>query len=248
MKPPDDLLSGAVGAVTPDFPAAAIFASATSAVLLVEQASGRVIEVNGAGARLLALRRAGLLGSDWLGAFDPACAPQLDEARIAAALQRSPRELEVRSRADGAPLRATITLFRIGRDAYLLVRLLPANVSVATATPAAAARVLDELEATPVGFVVTNRFFHVEYCNRAFLDLVCCATSEDAKGQSLVRWLALTEHDLERLRGQLSERQATIVILTALHAGPASGRSVELTAVAVPDAPEPCWGFTLRVP
>jgi PAS domain-containing protein len=248
MKPPNDLLSGAVGAVTPDFPAAAIFASATSAVLLVEQASGRVVEANGACARLLALRRAELLGSDWLAAFDPACARQLDEARVGATLQPFPPELALRSRTGGAHVRATITLFRIGSDAYLLVRLLPAHVSAAAATPAGAARVLDELEATPVGFVVTNRYFHVDYCNRAFLDLVCCATSEEAQGQSLARWLALTEHDLQRLRDQVSDRQATIVILTALHAGPAAGRSVELTAVAVPDATAPCWGFTLRVP
>ena len=247
MKNPSEFALDCSGPVTRNFPASSMFAAARSALLVVEQATGRVAEANDAAGQLLGLQKSALLGSYWLGAFDQACTQQLADGCREAELKQLPLIFDVRGRDGRAPLRATITLFKVGRDTYLLVRLLPGDAPVVEPARDGTAQALDELDNTSIGFVVTNRYLQVEYANRAFLAMVRPENAEEVSGRSLARWLALTEDDLQRLREQVTGRQATVVIRTALHEGPTAGRGVELTAVAVPDAPEPCWGFTLRL-
>jgi PAS domain-containing protein len=246
MKTLLDIASESITAGSQDFPAYPLFKAAGAAVLVVEQGTGRVAEANLAALALLGLAPAGLVGKDWLGAFSAPSAQRLADACRHAWLANSPIQIEAESFAGARALVAAITTFRVGRDAYLLVRLVLHDAMPESAGQRTSA-VLDALERMPTGFVVTDSRLQVDFGNRAFLEMVQLESLEQLRGRSLAQWLALTEADLLRLREQMSRRQAASVLVTTLHAGPVIGRSVEVTAIAVPDAPHPCWGFTLRL-
>jgi len=241
-----DIAAESIASGTQDFPAYPLFAAASVAVLVIEAASGRVAEANSAALLLLALPDISLVGSDWLRSFSPDSAQRLAAACRQARLTSTPIHLEVEAVTEGRPLVAAVTSFNVGRDDYLLARLAaldgpesPRNRSTQD--------VLESLDRTPTGFVVTDSHLRVEYGNRAFLEMVCAGGVDGVRGRSLARWLALTESDLQRLKEQMDRRQAASALVTTLQSGPSAGRQVQLTAIAVPDAPDPCWGFTLRV-
>jgi PAS domain-containing protein len=231
---------------TPGFPAYPLFTSASVAVMVIAQGSGRVAEANPAALALLGMPQAELVGSAWLRGFTSTSAQRLAEACQHAWIATAPIQVVVEALAGNRKLDATITTFRVNSDSYLLVRL-RAHGELGDEGGAGAGSVLEELDRTSTGFVVTNSLLQVDYGNRAFLELVQAAGHEDVRGRSLAQWLALTEADLLRLREQMARRQAASLLVTTLHAGPAAGRVVELTAIAVPDVPDPCWGFTVRV-
>lgn len=241
-----DIASETIASGTQDIPAYPLFAAAGVAMLVVEVASGRVAEANQAALVLLALPDVALVGSDWLRAFSPDSAARLATACRQARLVPPPIQLEVEAALDGRALSAALTTFDVGRDAYLLVRLV-ARDGMDASSGQHAHDVLEALDRTPAGFVVTDGQLRVDYGNRAFLEMVHAGSRDDVRGRSLAQWLALTESDLLRLREQMQRRQAASTLLTTLHAGPAAGRQVQITAIAVPDAPDPCWGFALRV-
>lgn len=241
-----DIATESIASGTQDFPAYPLFAAAGVAVLVVEVATGRVAEANQAALVLLALPDIALIGSDWLLAFNPDSAQRLAAACRQARLIPPPIQLEVEALAEGRALVAALTTFEVGRDSYLLVRLAAQDRTAAGRTERTQ-EVLEALDRTPTGFVVTDHQLRVDYGNRAFLEMVRAGSADEVRGRSLAQWLALTEADLQRLREQMDRRQAASALVTTLHAGPAAGRQVQLTAIAVPDAPDPCWGFTLRV-
>ena len=241
-----DIASETVASATQEFPAYPLFAAASVAVLVVDLASGRVSEANPAALLLLALPDVALVGSDWLRAFGPDSARRLATACRQAQLTAPPIQLEVEALAEPRALVAALTTFNVGRDAYLLVQLATQDESPAPGHHGTR-DVLEALDRTPTGFVVTNDRLQVDYGNRAFLELVRAESRSDVRGRSLAQWLALTEGDLQQMQVQMSRRQAASTLVTTLHAGPAAGQRVQLTAIAVPDAPDPCWGFTLQV-
>ena len=240
-----DIATESIASGTQEFPAVPLFTAASVAVLVVDAASGRVAEANPAALLLLALPDSALVGSNWLQAFSPESAGRLGSACRQARLTAPPIQLQVAAVVEERALVAVITTFNVGPQAYLLVRL------AAQDGPADAAHdtqdVLEALDRTPTGFVVTGPGLQVEYGNSAFLGMVRAVSVDEVRGRSLAQWLALTESDLQCLKEQMALRQAATALLTTLHSGPSAGRQVQLTAIAVPDAPEPCWGFTLRV-
>lgn len=226
-----------------ELPLQSLFSSADTAVMIAEQETGRVIEVNLAALLLLGMRRADLVGAGWLQAFSMASARRLAQALQPAGLATATLQLKVEGSSGATPLSAAVSIVRVGAAAYILVRLTPADVAAA-GSARESTDVLDELEKTRTSFVVTNADMHIEYGNRAFLEMVKADSLEEIEGCALTRWLELTEGDLQRLHRQMERRQAATVLVTTLHAA-AMVRPVEVTAIAVPDEIHPCWGFTV---
>jgi len=95
------------------------------------------------------------------------------------------------------------------------------------------------------GFVVTDPGLRILYANQAFARLVGPKAPGDVIGKSLTRWIGFTQDDLTTLTRQMATREAVSAIRTTLKPGAmkAPARMVELTAVAVPDEPQRCFGF-----
>lgn len=240
-----DVTSDILTSAEDGFPVEELFAAAKTAVLMAEDATGRVVAVNPAALRLLGLPRTELIGRDWNKAFSGSCARQLRTAARQATSSGTAVQVAASAASGGAAMTATFSTFYVSEVRYLLVRL-AANVATASPTSTISSDVLNALDAIAVGFVVTDGSLCVEFANAAFLDVVNQASNAHIEGQCLLRWLNLTQADLSRMQRQMALREASAVMTTTLWVGPAPGPIVEVTALAVPDAANPHWGFVVR--
>jgi hypothetical protein len=246
---------------------------AAEAVLIVDAAALRVLRVNPAAARLLHACETALLGTPLLSAFDAAGRHAIRGSIGVARAGGRNDVVVVRAAGGGAFLRAKISCFWVGSDAYVLLRLSTSNTGDA---PASMRRspVFDAVDGAATGFLMTDAGLRVEYANRAFLEMTGLPSWSRIEGKSLLRWLRFTAGDMALFRKQLLRRQATTLMTARLrperpsaraevrplraevrplraerdsprpkHSSP---RQVEVCAVAVADGPLTCWGFTVR--
>jgi PAS domain-containing protein len=224
-----------------------LFDAASEPLLIIEQDTGSVIEANLAASKLLRMPRATVVGAGLLRAFDASSTIALQQALAATRIGGSARAPKVQTRDGRCELSLSCSLFHIGRnESYVLVRLAPALAADADVSERPPSVVFEAIEGAAVGFLVTDSELCVRYANPAFVGMVHGACAEDLQDESLTRWLALTEEDHARLRGQMSGRHAVAVLRARLRCERQSEREVEVHAVAVPDAENPCWGFSIR--
>ena len=72
------------------------------------------------------------------------------------------------------------------------------------------------------------------------------ATEEQARNESLERWLGRPGVDFNLLTAQLREHGSLRLFATQLRGEFGSSSDVEICAVSVVDGEEPCFGFTIR--
>jgi transcriptional regulator PpsR len=135
-------------------------------------------------------------------------------------------------------------LFREGRSVFHLLRLGRAD-KLLTAAPSGPG-VMEVVDSSPDGFVITSLEGRILYANRAFLDGAQLATAELARDQRIDRWLGRPGIDFNLMSNQLREHGSLRSYATALQGELGSRREVEISGVAVPDGEPPCFGFSLR--
>lgn len=226
-------------------PVRTLFTAAGVGLVVVDLAAGTVAEANPAALALLGLPVPQLVGRHWLEAFSLASANLLAATCPPGQPPATGVTLPVEAAAGGRRLVASVTSFIADGRAYLLLRL-EAMARAGGSAPPPSTDVLAALEHAPAAFAVTDAALRVEYGNRAFLALVRAGSPDGVRGRSLAQWFALTAADLDALQEQMACREATHTLTTCLHGGGGAPCRVELTAVAVPDGPVPCWGFTFR--
>jgi transcriptional regulator PpsR len=157
-------------------------------------------------------------------------------------------EYPVRSQGDaGRTFRIAASLFREGRAAYFLVRLLPGEIDLESSElQKRKSRVLELVDGGPDGFVVTDMQGAIIFANRAFYEAVQLATEEQVRGQPLDRWLGRPGVDFTLLASQLREHHTLRLFATTLRGEYGASTDVEICAVAVPNGSDPCCGFTIR--
>jgi PAS domain-containing protein len=240
-----DLTDSQASDLRDDFPAEVLFATASSAVILADDTTGIVVAINPAALGLLGARRAAVQGLDWREVFAQPCAQPLQAAVAKAKTSGCATQATVYSRTRAAALTATVSRFYSSNHPYLLIRVASGCGDTPVSSPSDSV-VLDQLDALSSGFVLTDGELRLEFWNRAFLELVGEQPGRAFEGISLLRWLNLMPADLDRMRDQMARHEATTFALTTLCAQSAFPTSVEFTAVAVPDAACPHWGFILR--
>jgi PAS domain-containing protein len=222
-----------------------LFDAAAEAVLVIEEASGTVIEANLAAARLLHAERAALIGRSLLNLFHTSCAMALKEslAQARGGSGGSARGMCIPDRR--GKLNLTMSIFHAAVDAsYMLLRLAADDGSALAIAPESA--VFDAIEGAVSGFLVTDSELRVQYANPAFAQMIDVDSPEELEGESIARWLELSEDDRLRLRAQMAQNEAVTEWVTRLHSPRQPLRQVEVRAVAVPSDTAPCWGFTVR--
>jgi PAS domain-containing protein len=227
------------------FPAEELFAAAKTAVILAEEATGRVVAVNPAAHVLLGVPRSDLVGCDWHKAFSRTCVQQLRAAARQAASSGAAVQAAATGPTGGAAVTVTFSTFHVAEVCYLLVRL-AGDDAAESASRTISRDVFQELDHITVGFVITDGALCVEFANKAFLELVDQPSSADVEGRCLLRWLNLTQADLSGMRRQMELHVADTEMITTLCIGSASGPMVEVTAIAVPDATRAHWGFVVH--
>ena len=224
-----------------------LFQVASEAVLIVDAATRKVLEANPAAGRVLGEGNKRLVGRLFPEGFDEASTLSLQSLLGAVAATGRTNDVPVRS-ADGArDFLISASLFREERASFFLIRLTQSGAHRSAAQASTQqSKVLEIVAGAPEGFVVTGLDGRILFANRAFLDLVQLASEEQARNESLERWLGRPGVDFNLLTAQLREHGSLRLFATQVRGEYGSNSDVEICAVSVADGEEPCLGFTIR--
>ncbi len=224
-----------------------LFQMASEAIVVVDAGSGRIVEANPGATRLLGGAGAkALAGKTFPDGFDARSTRALQAMLQKVRSAGRAGEVRVRLASGRRELLASAILFRQDDAAQFLVRLSGMQGSSSSSALESQLAVLRALESSPDGFVVTETDGRVITANRAFLDLAQLATEEQARGRSLNDWLGRPGADLSVLLANLRQHGAVRLFATSLRGELGLSTEVEISAVSVAQADEPCLGFSVR--
>lgn len=223
-----------------------LFQMATDAVLIVDEASSRVVEANPAASRLLSEVGKTVVGKPFPVGFDP---DGIEAVRTLLAETRAVGSASVAHVLSAAGDREfVVTANRLHQDneTRLLVRLSLMNPEEASATVEGEVDLGDVLRQAPDAVVLTDSDGRIEAANQTFLDLAQLASEDQAIGQSLDRWLGRTGVDLNVLLTNLRQRQLVKLFATALRGEYGTTTEVEISAFMRSGADPPTFAFFVR--
>ena len=228
-----------------------LFQLAGEAVLVVDAASGRVLEANPAAGTLLGQPPERLTGQAFPLGLTPrstkAVAALLGNVRRAGRADPVAAEgLPATPGAGRVPLQVAATLLRQDNAHLLLVRLARSDAGASPQPSTEAGLLLQLAQGAPDGLVVTDLDGVVLAANPEFASLCQVPGPESLRGQSLERWLGRTDVDLGVLVSNLRQRGAVKLFATTLRGEFGVSTEVEISAVTVAAAEPPLLGFAVR--
>ena len=224
-----------------------LFQMASEAVLIVDASTQRVIEANPAAGQLLGESGRRVIGRPFPEGFDADSTQAIQGLLTAVRGGGHADDIRVRITDAKREFLVSASLFRQENSSLFLIRLSPVQANAgSTIVPKSSSRLLKLVESAPDGFVVTDPEGRISTANRAFLDLAQLATEEQARGESLDRWLGRPGVDLNVLIANLRQHGSVRLFATTLRGEQGSTADVEISAVSVRHAEQPCLGFTIR--
>ncbi len=216
-------------------------------LLVVNAATGRVLEVNAALTALTSTAAEALAGIALTDLFATA-----DHARINAVLlatrNAAPHDAPVVSLTDGNGVTLSASLFHDDGTALLLVRLrtdqVLATAHLGGSTQPALLRLIDQ---APDAYVVTDAEGRILAANAAFQTMAEIQRPRDLVGQPLDRWLGRGGADLDVLLTNLRQRGSVRLFTSTLAGSSGLATAVEVSAVSLPATPDgAAFGFAVR--
>jgi transcriptional regulator PpsR len=222
----------------------AIFQLSGEAILVVDAQTLRVVEANP-----IAIERVGagkrLNGRALVDLFDPSSTGEvqgmLGAARTAVKVDGSVARLA----ASDSDAEVSISLFRQDGRSFFLVRMTDRLAKAASGAPADKT-LAEVVERLPDGFVVIDRQRRVMTLNTAFLQLLQLGTDEQARGQSIDRWLGRVDVDMDILLANLREHGSMRNFATIVRGEYGLTQDVVVSGVAVPQTSSTCFGLSVR--
>ena len=224
-----------------------LFQMSSDPVLVIDAESGRIVEVNPATERIFGASHRPDVGQDFLSIFsaDARRAVEL----LLAGVRAAGRGDDVRATlvADARVVDVSASLFRQENAVFFLIRLLAVTAAEeAAVVTKPKSKLLKLMESAPDGFVVTGQDGRIVTANSAFLEMTQLATEDQARGESLARWLGRPGVDLEVLLANLRERGPVRLFPSTLRGEYGAQAEVEISAVSVMNGGAPCFGFAIR--
>ena len=222
-----------------------LFQISGESVLIVDAANHKVIEANPAAVKLLGDVGRRVVGRGVLELFETGSRAAVETllARVLSTGRQQESPVRLASEQGREYLLSTV-LFREGRSMFHLLRLGRADKMHATASRGPS--VLEVVDSSPDGFVITGLDGRILYANRSFLDAAQLPTAEQVRDQRIDRWLGRPGIDFTLMSNQLREHGSLRAYATSLQGELGSRLEVEICGVAVPEGEQPCYGFTLR--
>ncbi len=225
-----------------------LFQMATEAVLVVDATSQKVLEANPAAVSLLGAAERRMVGRSLLEGFDKQSAAALEE--MLAGVRVAGRSDEVRARLAPSEREFLVSasLFRHESASLFLVRLSPLPAEAAPAGPARSKSswLAQAVDSGPDAVVVTEADGRILACNPAFVDLAQLASEEQARGESLERWLGRPGVDLNVLLANLRQSETVRLFATTLRGESGAQAEIEISAAVLPGSEPMRIGFTMR--
>jgi transcriptional regulator PpsR len=223
-----------------------LFQMASDAVLIVDGATQKVLDSNPTARRLFA---AADPKQSWpfASAFTPDTARGVEF--LLAGVRASGRSDDVQARlaADSSECLVSASLFRDEGGAACLVRIAaPQSENTGTVIPKLKSKLLKLMESAPDGFVVAGVDGRVITANAAFLEMAQLPTEDQARGESLNRWVGRSDIDLDILTANLRQHGSVRLFATVMRGELGDRAEVEISAVTVMNGGQPCFGFAIR--
>lgn len=214
-------------------------------VIIVDAATGRIVEVNPAANRLLAQKSDRFPDELFINLF-------AESAReTVLALLASVRSLG-HAQAHSASLRThgnvslSASLFRQANTSQILVRMLDANSETCGEPPNAGVFPSNIADRLTDAFVLTDQDARLVSCNAAFLDLVQAPSEAPVKNQRLDSWIGRSSVDVNVLVQSLRDTGAVRSFQTVATGVYRLSQAIDIAAAAVPDATPPGFAFVIR--
>lgn len=223
-----------------------LFQITSEAVIIVDQASRKVMEANPAAGEMLGIAASALPGQSFTKLFHgdsrDAAVALLNDGNAAA--QSDPVRVRL---ADGRDTYyATASLFRQDNATHVLVRLLSEGRDAPQQEDDAKRKLLRILNRIPDAFLVTDDALTIIDTNLAFLEMSQLASADVAKGLPLSRFIGRPGVDVDVLMANLREHGWVRNFGTVLRTLYGAQEDVEVSAVAVRDGNEAYNGFVIH--
>ncbi len=197
-----------------------LFQIASEAVLIVDQATKKIVEAEARDTALTLLN-------------DSTASAQTDPVRVRLADGRN-------------DFSASASLFRQDGATHVLVRLVSPRDEAPLAEDDSKLKLLRVLNRIPDAFVVTDEGMNIIDSNLSFLELTQLASAEAAKNQSLSRFIGRPGVDLTVLMANLREHGWVRNFGTVIRTVYGAQEDVELSAVSVREGLESYFGLVIR--
>ena len=224
-----------------------LFHLSSEPVLVVDAAADIVVEANPAAGQVLGVDDgARVVGRPFLSLFVPQSAATVSV--LLGGVRAAGRGDDVVAhihRGHGANTEVPVSaaLFRQDNAAFFLVRLL----GNAPPAPRGASEIEHLVEAGPDGFVVTSPDGTITSANPAFLEMAQLTTEEQARGESLDRWLGRPATDLPVLLANLRGHGNVRLFATEVRGEYGVVAPVEIAAGSAVMAGRTRFGFIIRI-
>jgi len=223
-----------------------VLQAASDPILVVHAGDLSVTEANPAAVSLLGGSPKRVLGRSLLEAIEASSRPTIQALLQEAEAAGRADEAQARLAADAREVRVMATHFRRdGGNAYL-VRLRTMAPPADTAATTTTAKLLRMVEQAPDALVVTEPDGRILWANRTFVDLAQLASTRQAEGQPLERWLGQPGLDLGMVIANTRQNGTLRLLSTTVRSEHAVATRVEVSVVAVADGEPRCFGFLIR--
>lgn len=224
-----------------------LFQLASEAVMIVDAASEKIIDANPVACGLLGTAPGRVTGRAFRDLFHAESAESIKTLVAATRAMGRSEETSVCLRDGSTDLRISASLFRNDNANHVLVRLVQANAEVnLQGTSRTSAHVLDIVRSLPEAFVVMDTQNRILEVNKSFLEMAELASPEQARGETLDRWMGRPGIDVNLLVSNLREHGTLRDFATVIRGEFGNTEEVEVTAVSVSDGPQPCIGMVIR--
>ena len=223
-----------------------LFRSTSDAVLIVDPATGKVVEANPAASLVLSADSRRLVGRHFPDGFDETGTRAIES--LIAGVRAAGRANDIRARLrSGTELNVSAAPIRQENTSLVLLRLaqIP-DETQGQRTPEPRSRLTKVFENAPDGIVVTAQDGRILSANAAFLDLAQLSSEDQARAESLDRWLGRPGVDLNVLLANLRQHGAVRLFATTVRSDYGAQSEVEISAVAIQNGEQPSFGFILR--
>lgn len=220
-----------------------LFSMTSESILFVDADSRKIVEANPAAGKLLGTPPNKLLSRTFPRGFSDNSNDAVEDMLLRVRAAGRAESLIVRASTGRSTFRLNATLVRREDGPYFLIRLQASEESTGST---ASQMVLDVVNRSPDGFVITDPQGRVIAANKAFLDLCSIATELQVVEQPVERWLGRPGVDAALLLRNLRNRPEVRHFSTTLYPDYGEPIDVELSAVSALDSDDPCFGFVIR--
>ena len=224
-----------------------LFQIASDAILVIDAGTLKVLDANAAAGQVFGDSPDRLIGRLFPFGSDTEGARALEELTMTARSAGRSGDILVSMGAGSRSYHASASCFRQESATLLLVRFAAADIAPNTSGSGdSSLRVIDLLERSPDGFVVTDLEGHVLTANRSFLDIAGLASEEQVRGTLMSTYVGRPGADFPVFTSMLKKNGVVRLMATTARGLHGQQSEVEVSAVWAPQGEEPCIGFTIR--